>query len=660
MKKLLLLNVLLCLQLSFAMAQLNTPNLILPANNAIFISPNETLDWAAVTGATTYEYKLGTIANLAGVQAQSITGSQATTANLLFGTTYYWQVRALKTTVPIDSSAWSPIWNFTTLDTLYLVAPANNALNVTPDVLLDWSPISGISNYDFEWDTTPAFNSALKFYSSTTASQAYTFNLQFGTKYYWHVRAHHAADTTQWSEIRSFTTLDTLYLVSPANNALNVTPDVLLDWSPISGISNYDFEWDTTPAFNSALKFYSSTTASQAYTFNLQFGTKYYWHVRARHAADTTQWSEIRSFTTLDTLYLVSPANQALNVTPDVLLDWSPISGISNYDFEWDTTPAFNSALKFYSSTTASQAYTFNLQFGTQYYWHVRARHVADTTQWSEIRNFTTIDSLYHVSPANGALNISLNPTIDWAPLSGITGYQYQFSTNPNFSNAMLFTLGTTSQANLINLSYGTTYYWQVRACHTADTSAWSAPWNFTTIYQIASAPSLVSPFDNAINLSISTTSIQWTSVPNATFYEYQFDTTNLFVTAQTATSLQLNEMLPLLQSSTTYYWSVRAGNGSGYSPWSVVWSFTTGSTAIINELDENALAVWPNPASSKVHLKLPVGFTIADVVLTDVLGNIIPIDSDERNYINVENLPAGLYLIGIRNQSHFTKLLKK
>ena len=72
MKKLLLLNVLLCLQLSFAMAQLNTPNLILPANNAIFISPNETLDWAAVTGATTYEYKLGTIANLAGVQAQSI------------------------------------------------------------------------------------------------------------------------------------------------------------------------------------------------------------------------------------------------------------------------------------------------------------------------------------------------------------------------------------------------------------------------------------------------------------------------------------------------------------------------------------------------------------------------------------------------------------
>jgi hypothetical protein len=535
-------------------AQLNTPNLISPANLSVNVSPDALLDWAAVTGATSYEYKLATTPNLSQISAQTVGTSQAGTANLLFGTVYYWQVRALKTTAPTDSSVWSQVWSFTVLDTLYLVSPLQGAQNVEPNVLLDWSPLSGVTNYDYQWDTASSFNSAQNFYASTTTSQANTFNLLFGATYYWRVRARHAVDTTQWSAVRSFTVLDTLYLVSPLQGAQNVEPNVLLDWSPLSGVTNYDYQWDTTSSFNSAQNFYASTTTSQANTFHLLFGATYYWRVRARHAVDTTQWSAVRSFTVLDTLYLVSPSN--------------------------------------------------------------------------------------------GAVNISLNPTIDWAPMNGITGYQYQYSTNINFSNASLFTLGLTSQANLINLSYGTVYFWQVRAMHGADTSSWSQPWQFTTIYQINTAPTLVSPLNSSIGLLVSNTTIQWTVVPTATFYEYQLDTNALFLAALSNTSLQLNEVLPLLQSSTKYYWRVRAGNTSGFSPWSVIWEFTTGTSSAIADLETKHISVSPNPAQNYIQLIRDEN-TPSMWIIVNSVGQEIARITNATNPINIESYKPGVYFIG-------------
>jgi hypothetical protein len=118
---------------------LNTPTLTAPFNNSTNNQPNELLDWGGVTGATGYEYKLSTDPGLAGASAISVSGtSQANTANLLFGTVYYWRVRALKTTAPIDSSLWSTIWSFTTVEQLTLLAPFNASLFAAPNEQLDW------------------------------------------------------------------------------------------------------------------------------------------------------------------------------------------------------------------------------------------------------------------------------------------------------------------------------------------------------------------------------------------------------------------------------------------------------------------------------------------------------------------------------------------
>jgi hypothetical protein len=185
----------------------------------------------------------------------------------------------------------------------------------------------------------------------------------------------------------------------------------------------------------------------------------------------------VNFFSTVDQIFLVAPTNGATNQAPNEILDWSLLSGITFYDYQWDTTALFNSPLLASSSISGgtSQVTTSNLRFGTTYYWRVRARHSADTSSWSFVRFFTTVDQIFQVSPANAATNVGTNPLLDWSALSGILNYQYQLDTLFNFSTGITQTIaGGTSQASTSGLLSGRIYYWRVRAWHATDTTNWS------------------------------------------------------------------------------------------------------------------------------------------------------------------------------------------
>ena len=234
----------------------------------------------------------------------------------------------------------------------------------------------------------------------------------------------------------------------------------------------------------------------------------------------------------------------------------------------------------------------------------------------------------------------------------GITGYQYRYSTNIIFSNPNLFTIGATSQANLSSLSYGTQYYWQVRTFHATDTSEWSLPWSFTTVYQLTTAPSLISPANSAINIPVAGTSLQWSSISSATFYEYQFDDNTSFTSPVTNTVTALNDFTGTLLPNTTYYWKVRAGNGSGYSPWSVIWSFTTELvTGITYQLETENFSVYPNPSNGKFIINS--NGNINSIEIYNICGEKI-FQSEFRNQkseIDLSAQPAGIYFYQITNK---------
>jgi hypothetical protein len=392
-----------------AFAVLNTPTQLAPTNGAINQDVNAILDWNVVSGITGYNYQYDTSPTFNSPNLFNGTlgaTSQVTLANLQFNTTYYWRVRAIKTTAPIDSSLWSGAFSFTTINTITNLAPADGAINQEANVLLDWTAFSGITGYLYQYDTSPTFNSPNLFNGIIGAtSQVASANLLFNTTYYWRVRAYHATDTSAYGPVWSFTTINAITNLSPANGAINQETNVTLDWTAFSGITGYLYQYDTSPSFNSPNLFNGIIGAtSQVASANLLFNTTYYWRVRAYHAADTSAYGPVWSFTTINAISNLSPANGAVNQEANVTLDWTAFSGITGYLYQYDTSPSFNSPNLFNGIIGAtSQVASANLLFNTTYYWRVRAYHAADTSAYGPVWSFTTINAITNLSPANGS-----------------------------------------------------------------------------------------------------------------------------------------------------------------------------------------------------------------------------------------------------------------
>jgi uncharacterized repeat protein (TIGR01451 family) len=81
------------------------------------------------------------------------------------------------------------------------------------------------------------------------------------------------------------------------------------------------------------------------------------------------------------------------------------------------------------------------------------------------------------ISPLNGAVAASLNPTLTWAPSTGATSYWVYFGTS---SSPQLFASVTGTSYATPPLAAGTTYYWQIVAENAAGGNP-SAIWSFTT-----------------------------------------------------------------------------------------------------------------------------------------------------------------------------------
>lgn len=184
------------------------------------------------------------------------------------------------------------------------------------------------------------------------------------------------------------------------------------------------------------------------------------------------------------------------------------------------------------------------------------------------------------LSPADGATDVSVNPSISWSSVTGATTYTVQVSTTAGFSTTVIDTGGLTgtsySASGLLN---NTAYFWRVRATNAGGSGPYSAARSFTTIVAAPIAPILLSPADSATNVSVSL-ALSWGAVSGATSYTVQvsqaadFSTTVVNVAGVTGTSHSASG----LSNNTMYFWHVSATNAGGVGPFSVRRIFTTRS----------------------------------------------------------------------------------
>ncbi len=200
-------------------------------------------------------------------------------------------------------------------------------------------------------------------------------------------------------------------LIAPADGATGVgvitgvpigipAYDVTFEWESVPAALGYDLDWDTDPGM---MNFTRTTVNAPATSWTLAAtflsDKTFYWRMRVNNtvlgtASAVGPWSEVQSFTTGPGVAppmpdLTGPPGGATNQPLKPTFSWTPVEGMTGYDFQLATDAGFTDKVVD-ASLGNQQTYTptDDLEEGTQYFWRVRA-HDGSTTAWASA-GFTT------------------------------------------------------------------------------------------------------------------------------------------------------------------------------------------------------------------------------------------------------------------------------
>ncbi len=560
---------------------ITSSQLLSPTNNSTNILTNPTLLWSVSRITEYYRLQVSTDNNFSNLIYNDTTSSLSISmTGLQFSNTYYWRVKSYNS---LDSSAWSAVWSFSirpALLTPTLVSPADDS-NVNQHYAnLVWNNDIYATSYRVQVSAQSNFQNLLINAVGIADTVHYIPNLIPNSTYYWRVKSYNPTDSSQWSQVHSFTT--------------NLSASITIGTGTISStFPFYSYYMDADSYFlyraneiiaaggNSgqltSISFNILTINSQLQALN---GFKIFLQntsLDAISAPVTSGWELVYSVTSF------TPTN----------VGWNEFEFISPFDY--DASKNLLVKVCFNNSTWTSNS-------------TVQATTVANTThcRFADLANddgCTTLpasstsparpnirlNSLTAISmnppnlisPANSSTNIPATAILKWDLVPYSEGYFVQIATDDNFQNIVNSSTLADTIAN-VSLSYNSTYYWRVKSFNSLDTSDWSAIWSFTTEIGLITQniplsvgwnmiSGYVAPQNLAMSAITSPIASQFTQVKNAAGQVYMppfLLSLNIWNTEQAyliyisnATTLPLTglkitpESTPINISQTGWYW---------------------------------------------------------------------------------------------------------
>ncbi|MFH0881906.1 MAG: FG-GAP-like repeat-containing protein, partial [bacterium] len=581
-----------------------TPDNPDPADLATGIAITSKLSWTASTDqeeeAISYKVFFDTVSPPATQVADGDT-TNFDPDTLVYGTQYYWQVKATDTYGNITNG---PEWTFTTVSneaptTPDTPTPDDFATDVAIDTKLSWAASTDTESdtvlYDVYFDTVdPPLTQVVTGGDSTTFDPGL---LAYDQTYYWYVVAKDSYGNPSTSSTWTFTTVQNYAPTEPDSPypddfASGVAVNVQLGW-----LASTDAEGETV-SYVVLLDTLSSPAtqvmAGDSTHFNpggLAYDTQYFWKVIASdtygNSTDGSEWT----FTTVlndapTTPDNPTPEDLASDVAIDTLLSWAASTDAEGetilYDVYFDTvSSSLEQVVSDGDSTTFDPGL---LAYDQTYYWYVVAKDSYGNPSSGPTWTFTTVinqppSTPVDPLPANLATDITLDTLLAWSASTDVDGetvvYDVFFDTVDPPVNRVVNDGDSTNWRPSI-LSYNTTYYWQVIAEDTYGNPTSGPVWSFTTLNILPSVPSNPSPFAGETGGVDGNTILRWTCGDRdgdpLTFDVYfggEFPPT--LVSIEQDSFLYVTETV---SENNLYYWKVVAHDTHGGVISSPMWSF--------------------------------------------------------------------------------------
>jgi hypothetical protein len=317
-------------------------------------------------------------------------------------------------------------------------------------------------------------------------------------------------------------------LVSPGNGAQVTAGNVVLNWNPVSGATDYQvfLALDGDPPALQAV-----VTATQ-YIINVDPGRSVQWKIVATAPSCASTVSPIHTFTT------ACPNVQPLLRSPDpgdrfepnqnVTFNWTAVPGATSYDV--NVTADFGATHVTIAENITSTQFTKSFPKG-DYGWHVRVNFDGSCPPLFSQPSYFLVDAQDESCPANpgkatliapaaNATNLTSPVTFSWNAVPGALGYRvlayYANSQEP-------VTLGITVNTSLSARVSAGTGAWVVQSFFGENCATTLSERRAFTVTQGASCnttpPALLSPAANAQNTA-SRVTFKWSAVTDAVGYE--------------------------------------------------------------------------------------------------------------------------------------------
>lgn len=450
--------------------------------------------------------------------------------------------------------------------------------------------------------------------------------------------------------------------LAPVNGATGLLDTVTIQWSAASNPYSYHLQVSRDSTFKTNIVKDTTFNGTFYKLSNLSQLTWYYWRVSVRNAYGVSYYPappyrfQIKAFSPPipKRLYPDSTGDNSKNVPINPTFRWNKSQSASavTYRVQFSDNVNFSTILK--DSTTTDTLMAVNGVFGNcnNYYWRINASDVNGTSEWSTVWTFKcawftpALPSLS--APSNGALNVSLTPSLSWTGDICTENFRLTVARDTDFTQVVYDALQTQTSKTLPALEQDAKYFWKVKSKNPLDSSEYSETRSFTTLLNPAAVPALVSPADADTSRN-PVDNIIWRKVQYAESYHLQIALDQNFssIISNDSTLTDTVFTTPSLTNCVRYYWHVRAKNRSGSAGYSAVRNFKI-ETAVPgaplldspangqDSLLENVTLRWhagdPCTNSYKYHVSTRANFTdtisigataSTSVDLTQLQGNV-------------------------------------